>query len=247
MRCLVTVLAVALLLTAAPARAQEPGTAGFLFVYQPEAGQRALFEEGYRAHLEWHRERGDSLSWHGWTVAAGPGLGRFVDGVFGVDFAALDARVDPMGDARDAALHVTSHAEPVTRQAVRLRRELSTATPLETGSPTPLAQVVRYPVGPGATGLLEAAFQALRESASDRGLLPYTIYEVAAGGRAGFVMIVWRTRFGSFDAPDRDPARALSEHLAVVAGDGAPGVASDVTSQIWRYRPDLTYLAGETP
>ncbi len=68
------VLSLALLATSAPA--QEPATGGFLFTYRLHPGQTAEFEAGYRSHLEWHRERGDSLTWLGWTVLAGsrPGL-----------------------------------------------------------------------------------------------------------------------------------------------------------------------------
>src|SRR5690606_30554833 len=57
---------------------------GMLFSYEPYAGRRASFDEGYRSHLEWHRANRDSLPWYGWDVVAGRRLGQFVDGTFGV-------------------------------------------------------------------------------------------------------------------------------------------------------------------
>jgi hypothetical protein len=77
--------------------------AAFLFAYRAKPGMDAAFAEGYRRHLDWHAARGDSLAWLAWTVVDGPQLGTFVDGAFGIAFKAFDDRVDPRGDAADAA------------------------------------------------------------------------------------------------------------------------------------------------
>jgi hypothetical protein len=241
-------LVAALLLSlvfAPPAPAQTTPTAGFLFSYRPHESRRAVFEAGYRDHLEWHREQRDSLTWFGWDVIGGPGLGLFVDGVFGVPFAALDRRVDPRGDAQDAALNVEAHADPVQRELLRLRDDLGTATPLESGTPAPIVQVVRATVAPGHERALETAFQALLRDGTSRQLLPYTVYEVVAGARHTFVMMVWRSSMGSFDQHERNPDRALRRVLqtddrTLPTAGSAPVV--DMNSEIWLYRPDLTYF-----
>ncbi len=232
-------------------------TGGFLFAYEPRPGQRAAFEEGYRRHLDWHRAREDSLTWFGWDVMAGPRLGMFVDGVFGIRFAALDVRVDPAGDAADAARNVTAHAEPTARELVLLRPDLSTATPLEDGRPTPFAQVVRYRVRVGAAGRMESALGQLRRTARTDALLPYTVYEIVAGSSPGFLLVVWRDGLGSFDRVERNPERALEARLARGAADESagedadtgppsrPALEAEVTSEVWRYRADLTYFGTE--
>lgn len=181
-------LLLALLSFAAPLAAQSEG--GMLFAYRPHPGERADFEAGYREHLDWHREKGDPLIWFGWDVIAGRRLGQFVDGTVGIPFVALDRRVDPAGDAAHAGRSFAPHAVPTARWAMRLRPELSTATPLERGSPTPLAQVVTYSVAPGERADFEGVLAAVRKDAAALGLLPYTIYEMVVGGPAK------RARFG---------------------------------------------------
>lgn len=240
MRHLVLVLLLAL--SAPPAvPAQEPTTAGFFFAYEP--GDRESFEAGYRRHLDWHRSQEDSLSWFGWDVIVGPRPGLFVDGVFGVPFRVLDARVDPAGDQADAAENVLPHADPVSREMVALRPELSSATPLREGAPTPFVQVVRYAVDPAGIETVEAALAALREEASGGALLPYTIYERVAGARPGFVLMIWRDRLATFDEHARNPDRAfhriVGERIRV---DGSESPLEAASSEIWLYRRDLTYL-----
>lgn len=242
MRCL-TLLALLLVAAPAPRSAQEsPGA--FLFAYRPQPDSREAFYEGYAAHLDWHREHGDSLTWYGWDVLAGPGLGTFVDGVFGIPFAALDARVDPAGDAADLAANVSPHADPTSRALVRLRPALSTDTPLEDGAPTSLVQVLRYTLEPGFVEDVEAALREVRVEARSGSLLPYTVYETLAGANPGFVVMVWRDGLASFDHPDRDPTRALRRHLSSPPSESGPPrpFGPTVTSEVWRYRADLTYF-----
>src|SRR5690606_12816878 len=124
-------------------RAERGGTAAFLFSYRIIPGMERDFFDGYRRHLEWHRSRADSLSWLGWTVVDGPGLGRFVDGAFGIPHRAFDERVDPAGDGADAARNVTAYATPVGRELHRLRPELGSATRLERGEPGAMQKVTR--------------------------------------------------------------------------------------------------------
>lgn len=247
-----------------PLCAQVPTTGGFLFSYQPHAGERPLFDAGYRRHLAWHESMEDSLAWFGWDVLVGPRPGLFVDGVFGVPFAALDARVDPAGDQADAARNVLAHADPVSREMVALRPDLSTADPLADGAPSVFVEVVRYPVAPAATRALEVALERLAARGADGSLLPYTVYERVAGASPGFVLMIWRERLATFDEHGRNPQRALRVILsdargilseATAGAAGEPGVAASraptslldgpVTSEVWMYRRDLTYLGAD--
>lgn len=227
---------------AAPLSAQ----AGLITGWRPEPGQRDALYAGYARHLEWHREAGDTLTWFGWDVMAGPGQGLFVDGTFGAPFAALDVRVDPRGDARDHAVNVDAFASPAWREALLLRRDLSTRTPLEERVPTPYVQVARYTLG-GDAGTGAAVLElALREMASGRApcsgeLLPYTVYESVAGSSApGFIIMVWRDRLGSFDDDVANPAACVRQ---VVAASSQSPAGVDVTIEVWRLRPDLSYIA----
>lgn len=250
MRSIALVIAFPAILLSIPTTTlgQQETTGGFLFSYRPDPGEQSAFEEGYRRHLDWHREQADSLAWYGWSVLAGPRLGQFVDGAFGMPFAAIDARVDPAGDAANAAETFRPHGTPTGRTLLLLRPDLSSATPLEDLDPNPFVQVVHYTVGPGDIGRLERAFDAMRRAPGRSPLLRYTVYEVVAGGELGFLLMVWRDGMSSFDDVEGNPERTLRRYIAEEAGGRSEQMQSlriDVTSELWRYRPDLTYLGPE--
>lgn len=250
MRIVALVIAIPAILLSSPTMmlGQQETSGGFLFAYQPDPGERSAFEEGYRRHLDWHREKADSLAWYGWSVLAGPRLGQFVDGAFGMPFAAIDARVDPAGDAADAAETFRPHGTPTGRKLLLLRPDLSSATPLEDLDPTSFVQVVHYTVGPGDMGRLERAFDAMRRATRRNSLLRYTVYEVVAGGELGFLLMVWRDGMRSFDHVERNPERTFRTYIAEEVGGRSEQMQSlriDMTSELWRYRPDLTYLGPE--
>jgi len=225
------------LVAALPAAGQAVG--GMLYSYAPHTGQRSKFDEGYRRHLAWHVERRDSLPWYGWDIIAGRRMDQFIDGTFGVRFAALDNRVDPAGDAADAAASFAPHARATARWAVRLRPELSTHTPLETRQEPPrLVQVVTYRVAPGVRNAFEAVLAEVRAAAAGRDLLQWTVYETVAGAAdVEFMVMVWRAGMASFDEADRDPLRLLGDRLS-----NLPAGAVRSESELWQFRSDLTHV-----
>lgn len=220
--------------------------AGLLTGWRPEPGQREALYDGYARHLEWHGNAGDSLTWYGWDVVAGPGLGLFMDGTFGAPFAALDVRVDPRGDAEDHAVNVDAFASPAFREALLLRRDLSTATPLEERVPTTYVHVVRYTFGPPAASA--TVEMALRDIVSGRppcsvGLLPFTVYESIAGSSApGFMLMVWRDRLGSFDDDGVNPVACLRLLVASATMSPVSSTGGVVSIEVWRLRRDLSYM-----
>lgn len=132
-----------------PPQSPEPDSA-YLFVYDVPAENRSSFETGYRQHLEWHPQVGDRLAWYGWYVVSGAGLGRFVDGTFGLAPEAFDQRIDPAGDRADFAKTVGPSSAPVSREILRIRDELGSGRPLEDGDRSRMLHVIRYLVEPGA-------------------------------------------------------------------------------------------------
>lgn len=215
-----------------PAAPQGHGDAAFLFGYRAKPGMEADFAEGYRRHLAWHAERQDSLAWLGWSVISGAGLGMFVDGVFGARFQAIDDRVDPQGDARDAALNVTAYADAVYRYVFRLRRDLSSAARLEAARPAAMQKVVHVRLPPEGVHAFERGLERLGDDAQ---FLDYAVYELVAGGaQPAFLLVIQLDAFAQLEDATRDPSRAALR---------LPGVAVvHAESEIWLYRPDLTYV-----
>lgn len=48
--------------------AEESISAAFLFAYYPKEGMSVQFNQGYKRHLDWHREHKDPLVWYAWYV-----------------------------------------------------------------------------------------------------------------------------------------------------------------------------------
>ena len=232
-------LALALLSAASSLAAREGGAAHFYF-YRPIAGMQQAFEQGYRRHLDWHRQHRDPLVWYGWTIVDGPRAGQFVDASVGQPFAAFDHRVDPAGDAADAEANVLPLATPLARPTYALLPGLGTGTPLEQGTPAATVQVTVFHLRPGAEARFERAVRATRQPlASSPGAPAHTWYRLVTGGETPqFMLLVSREDWASFDRFDLDVAGLLAGNDAALA-DYASAVRSAET-ETWRYRPELS-------
>ncbi len=210
-------------LAEAPPQGPEPDSA-FLFVYDVPTESRVSFEAGYRKHLEWHRQAGDRLAWYGWYVTSGAGLGRFVDGIFGLVPEAFDQRVDPAGDRADFANTVGKSATAVSREVLRIRDELGTGRPLEDRDRSRMLHVIRYLVEPGGQEAFEAAVRERRE----RQDAPHAWYELVLGGRHPSYLRV-------------TPCDTWADIQGVELGSDLPNLV-EVSSATWGYRENLSYF-----
>ena len=202
--------------------------AAMLFAYRPKAGSERQFHEAYRRHLAWHQAHNDSLVWYGWEVASGPRLGLFVDGTFGLPFAAFDQRVEPAADAADFAASAGPLADATGRWSWELRPELGTGAPLESWRPSPMIEVTTWYVRPGAEARFEAVVRRARSARDNAAVTAW--YRVVNGDAVGaYVQMVFRERFADWDAAPVDlPA----------LGDLVTGS----TSELWRYLPESSLI-----
>ena len=243
MRPVIWLLCLLSLPAAAQSSLRDSGDAAHLFAYRAQPGRQAAFDAGYRQHLRWHREHADPLVWYGWTVMDGPDAGLFVDGSFGAAFAAFDRRVDPQGDGDDAARHFSPYALPQFRASYRLRRDLSSAFPLEQWQPTPRMEVTRYVVTPGTRAQFEEAVSLARQS------LPHgaahTWYELVSGGDSGYLLLVARRGWADYDQPadhlDALLARSLTPRAQALRLQLA-NVITSARTETWEYRQDMSLI-----
>ena len=203
----------------------------FLFSYRAKPDMEGAFAAGYKRHLAWHAAHADSLAWLAWTVIDGPAAGTFVDGTFGIAFKAFDDRVDQQGDGEDAARNVTAFAVPTGRETLRLRRDLSAAVRLESARAGRMQKVARLTATPGTEAQVERVLRTMRAGAPKT--LDYAVYERVSGGdQPAYTIIVQLDAWADLERGDPTAAivRALGARLA------------RVESEIWAYRPDLTYI-----
>jgi hypothetical protein len=231
-------------LAAGAARAQSE-QAAFLFTYDIDRGQDDAFEAGYAAHLQWHADHGDALPWFGWSVTSGPRTGVFVDGTFGVPFAAMDARPDPAGDGADMEARVLPYAKARAYSAYTLWAEPSTVRSLEARQPSPALEVYGVHVPPGYVAAFETALLAsAKVGKAGTGGLGWTWYRLVGGGEAGSYMVLVPRRVWA-DLAGR-PAD-LAGLMASAYGAGrdqarAAALVERVEVETWSYRPKLSRL-----
>lgn len=238
------VLVLALLLAGNVVAAE--GKAGFLFAYHPKS--TVDFEAGYRAHLDWHRERADPLSWYGWTVVSGERVGLFVDGTFGLDFADYRKRIAPAEDAAHFSRTTAPHADNAFRLILALESELGTATPLETRMPSAYVEALIYSVGPGHEAEFEDTLRQLAQFAREMPAKPeYAVYRVVSGIPAAYLVLLARDDYADFD--ETHPIGSLSDIMGLLEphtrqdlNDRLMHSVIGVKGETWRYREDLSYF-----
>lgn len=227
----------------AQTQAHQPNEhAAFLFAYSPKIDQESRFEEGYRRHLAWHRNAHDPLLWYGWYVTTGERTGTFIDGTFGLTFAAFDKRVEPTADGADFEQNVAPFAIPLWRAVYRLRSDLSTAQPLETRKPAALAEVMHVAVEPGAEREFESVLEAVRTGLlSAQPPVAFTCYQLVAGlDDSSYLLMVSRSGW-----TDYDTALPLQHLIDRTMGVRRARIVRRMSTETWSYRPDLSRLPDE--
>jgi hypothetical protein len=239
-------LALALLAANQAVLAQGALAAHFYF-YRTATGQQQAFEQGYRRHLQWHRQQRDPLAWYGWTIADGPRAGQFVDASVGEPFAAFDRRVDPAGDTADAVRNVLPFATPLARPTYGLRPELGTGTPLESRRPAATMQVEVFHLRPGSEARFERAVRVARRALVVRpGAPAHTWYRLVVGGEAPrYLLLIARQDWAGYDRFEGNVEELL-------AGDGAAradyaAAVRSVDVETWDYRPELSLIPPDKP
>lgn len=238
-------LAAFLLAVPAPGHA---GEAAFLFAYRPKAGQTPAFDAGYRKHLEWHRSNGDPLPWYGWYVATGPRTGTFVDGSFGITFAAFDARIAPAEDGADAARNVTPHGDTVYRKILRRLPLPGTAARLEKRKPSGMIEVLTVELRPGRGATFESGLAKLAEALAGNDATPeFTVYRQLSGGAEPAYLVMFPRDGNAYferHTPSLDGLVAALAEGPLAEDLSAMFAASIAKAEIeaWAYRADLSYF-----
>lgn len=114
-----------LLSTATNLTYSQDSNIGQFAIWKVKEGMSQNFENGYKKHLEWHKENNDPWNWYGWYIVSGERLGQFVDATFDHSWGDFDKAINPSGDRVDNKLHVVPFAEVQTVFKIKNYPELS--------------------------------------------------------------------------------------------------------------------------
>ena len=78
----------------------QSGNVARIVVWQIKPGMDRDFEEGYKRHLQWHRDNHDTWTWRGWILGSGDRVDYFVDGTFFHAWNTSTIRSIPQATAR---------------------------------------------------------------------------------------------------------------------------------------------------
>ncbi|KAA3616839.1 MAG: hypothetical protein D8M58_17715 [Calditrichaeota bacterium] len=223
-------------------------TAAFIFAYYPKDGMQSLFHEGYKRHLQWHKEKKDKTIWYGWYVTVGKRTGMFIDGAFGIPFAAFDSRIDPSGDMADFIQTTAPFADIAYRTVYTLRSDISTATPLEHKKPSDSIQVFYYKVNYGHEKKFEKTIRTINTNLKQlKDELKHTWYELTVGGdQPSYLLMVMRENWSSYGTNNAFLTNVIEKKVEANEVDRILKTLSEsvkaVESEVWKYQPDLSYI-----
>lgn len=239
--------ALALLLTPAPAPAQEGGNVARVVYWTVRDGHQADFETGLAAHNQVHVAQKDPHALLTWQIVSGKRTGQYLRGSFGHQWADFD--VDPAvaaADEADSAKNVDPHIQSAEPIFGRFVPELS--NPVQGGEPATVSWVIYYHLHQGkarqfreAVGKIHAALGKV-----EGGWPAYHWYSLSSGDLPTYVLSLPRANWAAF-APGETPLAA-----AVAAAHGEEGAAaiwqsmSDAVESQYAYyavlRMDLSYF-----
>jgi len=240
----VAVLTLGGIFMADPAMASDgyENRAALLFAYRISDAPK--FDAAYREHLGWHRDHQDHLTWYGWYVIAGARTGMFVDGTFGGDFAAIDRRPDPAGDAQHFLSGAALHSTAVVYNAWTLWPGPSTDFSLEDQKPTAMIDALLVTPRSGEARAFE---RALLGAARNRGngRFRWTWYRAAAGAMLpSYLVLIPRDNWAMLAGRPATIGGLAAAAFRMNAADieRLDALVANVEAETWRYRPDLSLM-----
>jgi hypothetical protein len=243
----VCALAIGLAGTSA-AQQQEPAEVTRVFFVKPKPGMELQFEEAFKKHADWHRQKNDSWRWDVRYTSTGRSTGEYIIITGGHQWKDFD---NPPVPGKDDADHffstVSQFLESWSSSLLTTRRDLTRAEP---GTPaSPIATVVYFHLKYGQTGKFVDAQRQIRE-AQDKTNAPVraTWYQLSSTGvNATFVVSIPRENWAAFELPggpsprdriEQTFGRARAEAIYQALDESVSYTEAKVTIA----RPDLSYI-----
>lgn len=224
-------LILAAILLPAIGHAQSRSLAQFV-TWNPKPGMQQQFEEGYKRHLDWHKNAGDTWNWYGWFFISGPRTGQFMDATIDHAWGDFDSPVDPVGDRADNEQNTVPYADFMT--ASKLNAVTTLSRPGQHGLRSKYMKMITLQV----VDDYQASWRIrnLRNKVSDsKGINFFVTYKTIDGGRMDhWYILIGADNWADFEA-------------CVDAGDKLldSGVFKSIASETLLYRHDLSRFPSE--
>lgn len=225
---------------AMPAAAQDNLVTLGVFVTVPSVSV-PQFEQQVREHYQWHARENDSQPWATYQALTGHGEYAFL--APGMTWASMDTPTLDMGS--DIAHWAESGAQYVESEEVVLWTNIPGGNPPEDPGQFPVIQVYEFDINSGGQAAAFDAIDRATEALSETGIHFQWSALISQDGPPSVFLALWFQNFAELGTPGPGADQMMAD--AFGAGQGARILAqfSEATtaqsSQIWMFRPDLSY------
>jgi hypothetical protein len=232
---------VLLLSTMSIVRAQQAdGEMARFTILMPKDGMQKQFEDGYKRHLKWHVDNGDTWNWYGWFIASGARRGLFIDATFGHSWAAFDKPINPAADVADLEINVFPFAKVFTQFTCSSLPIHSVGTSVELSAALP--QVIYFKIKPGQESTFEQflanARNAFPKIAPEQKFLWYRVEDGEQTPQ--YLLFLPHRNYAEMQNTQNFLTRLWE--LDKAAQTMFQNSVAEVAIETMRYRADMTYL-----
>ena len=238
------------LLAAASSLAQDkPGTIAALEFQTPKNGMVKQYEEGRKQKAEWHKQQKDTQPLFVWEVMSGEHTGSYVVGRLGQHWADFDKpSVPDQADLDEFNKVVGASVQSIVTQYYESMPKVS--NPGNSKPTDQFAEIISYHVRIGRETDFESAVSRTNEAIQKtKWPVSYHWLQLVNGGPSGtYVLVIPHPNWADFeDKPGMKPFREmLTEAFGAEEADSLikrfDASVDSITSQIDRFRADLSYL-----
>jgi hypothetical protein len=238
------------LLAAVSGLAQEkPGNIAALEFQTPKNGMVKQYEEGRKQKAEWHKQQKDTQPLYVWEIVSGEQTGTYIVGRLDQHWADFDKPSVP--DQADIDQYNKVIGASVQSLIIRYYEYLPKVSNPGEGKPTDkFSEINIYHVRPGKEDEFNSALDRAHEGIEKtKWSTSYTWLTLANGGPAGtYVLILNHKTWADFQGkPDAKPfLQMLIDAFGTAEADSIrkrfDASIDSVTTEIDKFRPDLSYL-----
>ena len=244
----VFLVVLSLLLLALPALAQdEPGNLTRAFFVKPKPGMEQQFEAAYKQHIAWHRQQNDTWAWYTWQYETGDRLGQYAVWTPAHHWEDFDAHAEfSAADTADFFAGAGQYVESVSSTFSRVLPKVSRWP--EGGGMPAFYEELTFRLRYGGDREFNYAIKKINEAINKSDWpVHYGWYTTVSGGKLGtYTLVLPHKNWADFKDPEKPFAAMLEEVYGRVGAEKLLKVLTKAvrseSSQILRFRPDLSYI-----
>jgi hypothetical protein len=238
---------------ALPASAQmAPKSMGEIYVIKTKPSMSMQWEAGAKKLIEWSHQQNRPATYYYWSIIPGPRTGQYVLGTFGHDWKDFDAINDRNPDAGKI---IQEDMDPYTesvRTSFWAYQEDINGPPANAGqAPPAFSAVITFFFKPasdmGSIADMLKQVRAAMEKSHWPGNPGYWYQRVNGGYGTALAVSIGHPNWAGFQPPDPSLGKMLSEVYGQAGAEALfrkfYGATRAIRSEIWAYRPDLSYIA----